>query len=155
MVLLSTQNICKKLWVRKKLQVNAEILYLSKPMDGSKIKIYKNRLYFFLWWSILSYRKQCCSDEMPQFVALHLCFQCLPKYPFRVFFSSKGLIGWHKKSIAISGVRILLVKLMQASSGFSCFPFLGGGCVLLSDYCCSQLRLTCVLLCSICFLSSF
>ena len=34
MVLLSTQNICKKLWVRKFLQIYAENFCLSKPTTG-------------------------------------------------------------------------------------------------------------------------
>ena len=29
-------------------------------------------------------------DEMPHYVAFHLGLHCLPKYPFRVFWSSKG-----------------------------------------------------------------
>ena len=32
MVLLSTQNICSKLWIRKYLQIYAEFFCLSKPV---------------------------------------------------------------------------------------------------------------------------
>ena len=29
-------------------------------------------------------------DEMPHYVAFHLCLHCLPKYPFRGFYSPQG-----------------------------------------------------------------
>ena len=51
MVLLNTQNICLKVWVRKYLRFYAEIFCLSKPVDYACSNIFfqfdKALIYFY------------------------------------------------------------------------------------------------------------
>ena len=51
----------------------------------------ENKDYYYYFIIILSLQtEQTLSDELQQHVAFHLGLQCLPKYPFRVFQSTKG-----------------------------------------------------------------
>ena len=52
-------------------------------IEGSQAVILKRKLYFFLCRSILS-------QQTVHYVAFHLGLHCVPNYPFRGFWSTKG-----------------------------------------------------------------
>ena len=57
--------------------------------EGTKVIISKNILFLSLKIDFVT-ANSADLDEMPLHAAFHLGLHCLPKYPFRGFWSSKG-----------------------------------------------------------------
>ena len=62
------------------------IMYIK----GSQIIISKNILFLTLKIDFVL-ANSADPDEMPHYASFHLDLQCLPRYPFSVFWSSNGL----------------------------------------------------------------
>ena len=82
-VLLSTQNICSKLWARKYLQFYAENICLSKPVKSDMISLLNpvsSSLLQLLSFLILIKQvidKHGRHNEMPYNATFHQGLQCL------------------------------------------------------------------------------
>ena len=59
-------------------------------IEGSQVIISKNIFYFFLYKINFVLANSADTDEMLYNAAFHLGLHCLPKYPFRGFWSTKG-----------------------------------------------------------------
>ena len=83
-------------------------------IEGSWVIISKKILYFFLSLKInFILANSADPDERLHYAAFHLGLHCLLKYPFRGFWSKKGLIitsGKHRVPLSCDNVHILTVK---------------------------------------------